>query len=277
MKKDKTIDDTRLWDSYRGKIRSRNGGWVVGQGVFCHDFDMMEELVGKVSYFQFLVLNATGRLPERRYADWLEAIFICMSWPDPRIWCNQVGALGGTLRTSVQAATAAGLQTAISRVYGPQTLIEGMAFLQRALKKHLSGVSVPQIVAEECAGQGGKPTITGFARPVAKGDERIPAMEEVAKRLGLAVGEHLALAYQIEQCLMAEFNEGLNLTGYTAAVMADEGFSPEQARQICAALVASGITACYIDAAARPGLTFLPLRCDDLDYRGKGPRPLPAR
>ena len=268
---------TDFWDAGRGVIRSRNGGWIMGSGVFCHGFNMMEDLVGKVSYGQFVVLNATGRLPEKRLGDWVEATYLCMSWPDPRIWCNQVGALAGSLRTSVIAATAAGVQTAFSRIYGPNTLIEGVRFIQRALEKHQGGASIEEIIGQEDALPGGKPVIMGFARPVAKGDERIVALERVAAELGFSHGPHLRLAYEIESWLMARYDEGLNLTGYMAAFLADQGFGPDDSCRLCAAIVASGVTACYADTAGRPPESFFPLRCDDIDYQGKPPRPVPAK
>lgn len=270
-------DPVRLWEENRGKIRSRNGGWIMGRGVFCRGFDLLEELAGEVSYFQFIVLNATGRLPERSFAAWLEATYLCMSWPDPRIWCNQVGALAGTMRTTVMAATAAGIQTAISRVYGPKTLIEGTRFIMDAMARHKAGRTAQEIVAEECARQGGKPYIMGFARPIAKGDERIVAMERVSEKLGIPVGEHLSLAYRMEKALMENHGEGLNLTGYMSAFFADQGFTPEEVGRICATLVASGVTACHADAAERPAGSFFPLRCEDIDYQGPPPRPVPAR
>jgi len=269
--------DTGFWDEKRGIIRSRNGGWIMGTGVFCHGYNMMEELVGKISYGQFVVLNATGRLPEKNVAAWVEATYICMSWPDPRIWCNQVGALSGSLRTSVIAATAAGVQTAFSRVYGPNTLIEGVEFIQRAVKKFNNGSTVGEIIAQESSLPGGKPVIMGFARPVAKGDERIVAMEQLSEELGFHHGEHLSLAYEIEKQLMTEYDEGLNLTGYMAAFLADQGFSPDEACRLCAAIVASGVTACYVDTCEKPPESFLPMRCNDIDYQGKPPRPVPDK
>jgi hypothetical protein len=35
-------------------------------------------------FFQVLALNTVGRMVERSFADWLEALFIS-SWPDSRI------------------------------------------------------------------------------------------------------------------------------------------------------------------------------------------------
>ncbi len=238
---------------------------------------MMEDLVGKVSYGQFVVLNATGKLPTKNLAAWVEATYICMSWPDPRIWCNQVAALGGSLRTSAIASTAAGVQTAFSRIYGPNTLIDGVAFIQKAAEKFRNGLSVKEIVEQEDAIPGGKPVIMGFARPVAKGDERIEAMERIASELGFSHGVHMTLAFEIENFLMAGYDEGLNLTGYMSAFLADQGFSPEEACRLCSAIVSSGVTACYVDTYERPPETFLPMRCDDIDYQGKPPRPVPDK
>ena len=275
MKKTETFKEIQPWDSYRGIVRSRKGGWLRGKGVFIHGYSMMEDLVGKTSFFQVMILNATGRLPERRLADWFEALQICLSYPDPRIWCNQVGALGGTMRTSAVAATGAGILAHDSKIYGPKTLVKGMTFIQKALSKQKEGLSVKEIVSAEIAPSGGKPKIMGYGRPVVRGDERLPAMERVARELEFSVGEHLELAYQVEKILMEEFDEGMNISGYMAAFLSDQGYSPQEAYQIVPVLVASGVTACYVDTLERPAETFLPLRCDDMDYQGPPPRPVP--
>ena len=266
--------DTSLWDRQRNKIISKKGGWFVGDGVFCHGYNMMDELVGKVSYMQVVVLNATGRLPERHVADWLEAVHICLSWPDSRIWCNQIGALGGTMRASAVASTAAGVLATDSRSYGVKPIKEGIEFIQRAMASLNRGVSVKEIVLNECEKHGGKPRIMGYARPIAKGDERVLAMELVTKKKGFSVGEHLKLAYEVERELLTRFNEGMNINGYVAAFMADQGFSAEEVYRLYAMVVSSGVNACYGDMRDRPAEVFLPLRCDDIDFQGKAYRKL---
>lgn len=275
MNATKSKADTRYWDERRGTIRSRKGGWKVGKGVFSHGYDMMEDLVGKVSYFQVMILHATGRMPSRNLAAWVEAAFIGLSWPDARIWCNQIGALGGTLRTSVVGATVAGTLAGDSRTYGQKPLLEGMSFMQAALQALKNGLTPKGIIANECARHGGKPQIMGFARPIAKGDERVTAMEKVGKELGFTVGEHLALAYEMEEVLLDAFGESMNINGYCSAFLSDQGFTPQEAYQFCVLLVASGVTACYVDTFERPPESFLPMRCDDIDYQGPPPRPVP--
>ena len=265
----------QFWDDRRGKIQSRKGGWVVGKGIFNHGYSMMDDLVGKVSYMQVVVLNATGRLPERSVADWFDAIHICLSWPDPRIWCNQIGALGGAMRTSVVASTTAGILAADAKTYGSKTVIQGVRFIREALLDYERGLSVEEIIRNECAKHRGKPNIMGYARPLAKGDERVVAMERVQQELGLHSGKHLQLAKQIEQSLLRNFDESMNIGGYVSAFLSDLGYSGEEAYRILAVLVTSGVTACYADTRDRAPESFLPLRCADIEYTGTPWRPVP--
>lgn len=265
----------RLWDERRGRIYSSKGGWVIGKGVFSHGYSMMDDLVGKVSYMQVLVLNATGRLPERAVADWIDAIHICMSWPDPRIWCNQIGALGGTMRASVVASTTAGILAADAKAYGIKPLIQGVRFIQSAMQDFTRGLSVDEIVRNECAKHRGKPVIMGYARPLAKGDERIIAMERVQQELALPDGQHMKLAKGIDRFLQQTFDESMNINGYMSAFLSDQGYSDEEVYRIFAVLVTSGVTACYADTRDEATDTFFPLRCTDIEYAGLSARPVP--
>src|SRR5690606_21089511 len=182
--KSHTYSDATLVDyleQRRGKVISNTGGWFPGKGVFSHGYSMLEELVGKKTYFQILILNATGKLVDKPFADWVEAIYGCLSWPDPRIWCNQIGALAGTARTSVVAATAMGSLAADSRTSGVFPLIEGGEFIHHALQQQEQGLSAQQIVEDIVARHRGKPYIVGYKRPIAKGDERLEVMEKVGR------------------------------------------------------------------------------------------------
>jgi citrate synthase len=269
------MEKTVLWDRQRGVIRSLKGGWFAGKGAYSHGYSILGDLVGEISYFQMLSLNVLGFLPERRLADWLEAVHICLSWPDPRIWCNQIGALAGTARTSVVAATTAGVLAADSTMYGSRPLLDGVAFIQQALHDHQDGLSAAEIVQREVQKHRGKVRITGYARPLASGDERIPPMERLTSRLGFERGPHLTLAYAVEDVLRRDYNESMNINGYVSAFLSDQGFNAEQIYRLFAMVVMSGVTACYIDTVERPAETFLPLRCDDIDYQGPPPREVP--
>lgn len=267
-----------FWDGMRGRVFSRKGMWRRdGGGVISHGYAMMDDLVGETSYMQVVLLNALGRLPERRLADWFEAAHICLSWPDPRIWCNQVGALIGTTRGTAVAATTVGILAADSTAYGIYPLMEGVRVIQAAYQRQEAGATPGEIVAELCARHGGKPQIMGYARPVAKGDERVPALERVAARLGFETGSHLRLALAIQEILLADHDESMNVNGYMSAFLSDQGFTPEEVYRACVFLVASGVTACYVDACDRPAGAFMPMRCEDIAYAGPPLRVVPEK
>lgn len=256
-------------------IRSKAGGWIRGKGVFCRGYNMMDELVGQCSYMQIVVLNITGRLPTRMFADWLEAVHICLSWPDSRIWCNQIGALAGSVGASVVAATCAGVLAADSRTYGSRPVVDGMIFIQDALRAQAQqGLSAEDIVSHACAQHGGKPHMTGYARPITKGDERIAAMERVMQQLNMEIGSHLTLALAIEKVLVEKFDETMNINGFVSAVMSDFGYTATEGYRIFAMVVMSGVSACYVEASTQLPFGFLPLQCADIDYQGVAPRSL---
>lgn len=265
-----------FWFSQRNLIRSKKGGWRIGHGVYSHGYDMMNDLVGNASYFQVMMLNILGHLPERRLADWFEAAHICLSWPDPRIWCNQIGALSGSNRATSVAATTSGILAGDSIMYGQYPLIAGVNFIQSALRDSENGMSVEAIVDREVSRHRGKVAIMGYARPIATGDERIPAMERMTEKLGFAQGKHLQLAYAIEALLIKKYDERMNINGYMSAFLSDQKLTANQVYQICSILITSGVTACYLDALNRPAGSFLPLSCTDVEYTGHAPRKLPS-
>ncbi len=264
-----------FWEKRRGKIFSRRGGWIIGEAIYNCGYSMMDDLVGKASFFQVLVLNVTGRLPERRLADWLEAVYICMSWPDARIWCNQIGSLAGTMRASCVAAVCAGVQATDSPLYGVAPLRAGTHFIVEALALKKQGLTAEDIVERQCRRPGSKPTIVGYARPVATGDERVVALERVTAELGYERGEHLSLAFDIDAVLHERYGERMNIVGYVTGFMSDLGFSVEEICRIFTTVVNSGVHACYAEAAEQPPESFFPLRCEDIDYQGHPPRPVP--
>lgn len=265
-----------FWDSRRKTLFSRTGGWRVGESVYCRGQDLLADRLIQKSFFQNMIFILTGREFTRSQADWVEAAFVGMSYPDARIWCNQIGALAGATRASAVAANCAGVLAADSAMYGIKPLLNGLGFIQQALKDHQNGLSAEDIVAREIKKNRGKVYIMGYARPIASGDERIPIMEKYAQELGLECGEHMILAKKIEVVLQREYGESMNFNGYSAAFLSDQGVNPEDAYNVSALTVGVGVTACYLDNVSRPPEAFLPLRCADIDYQGTPLREVPS-
>lgn len=125
------------WNDKQGIIETDIGQWLGGKDIHVHHYTLFNDLFEQINYMQMMVLNITGRIISKNLATWLENNFLCMSYPDARIWCNQVGALAGTTHASPTAATVAGILAADSRIYGgSQTTKLAMEFIQLALKKH---------------------------------------------------------------------------------------------------------------------------------------------
>ncbi|GAB4346522.1 MAG: hypothetical protein Kow0089_23930 [Desulfobulbaceae bacterium] len=269
--------DTSFWDERRGVIHARKGGWVIGEAVYNQGYSMMDDLVGKSSWMQVIILNVTGRLPERRLADWLEAAFVCMSWPDSRIWCNQIGSLAGTMQATGLAGVCAGILATDSTMYGLAPLLESTSFLRQALEKRKKGFTVEEILREHQRRPDSVPVIVGFIRPIATGDERLEPLKQLADRLGFEKGEHLALAFEIEQVMREKFNEGMNINAYVAAFLCDQGYSSLEVYRMCTLGASAGVLACHDEAAGNPPGSFFPLQCEDIRYGGPPPRSVPEK
>ena len=266
--------NTDYWQSRQHKISTTIGKWQGGVDVTIRGYSLFNDLFDQASYFQVLVLNVTGRLISKNLSHWLENNFMVMSYPDARIWCNQVGALSGTMQVTPSAATAAGALCADSRIYGGcQSTCLTMKFISKALRDFNNGNTVESIINKLPVKQG-MPSVPGFVRPVAKDDERILPHKNMATRLGFSKGEHSLFAEKISAYMATHFTMGMNIDGLSAAFLLDQQFTPDEVYQINSLRVASGVTACYVDQLQQPDNSFLPLACDDIDYQGVPPRKL---
>ncbi len=271
-------DDTyKLWDDQRGKIHTHIGGWKIGEGVTSHGYSLLDELVGKVSWFEIFILSITGKMPEQRLAKWAEAIYGCMSFPDSRIWCNQVGSLAGTMRSSPASGITAGVYSSDSHMYGPGTVPASYDFLSHAMQQYRDGVDVKGIIAGQCRRPGSQPIIPGYGRPLATGDERVLVMSDVTEKLGFEWGAYMHLAREIDQHILKEYGESMNFATFIVAFLQDQQWNKKQICRLTSIIVTAGVAACYSEAYDKPAETFLPLRCDDVEYRGAAPRPVPEK
>ncbi len=256
------------WDKHRGNIFSKKGGWTIGKGIITHGYNLLDDIHGKCSMFQVMILNITGRLPERRLADLVEGMYITLSWPDARIWCNKMGVFNAMTHSSITTAIAAGGLAGDSKMYGAGTGKSIGPFFEKAYKDIVQqGVSVETFIETNCY-KNGKFIAPGFARPLAKGDERIPAMRNLAKKLGYEVGPYSQMVDDMETFLNNKAGEGLNLSGFFSAFMLDQGFTMDEIMGIAAFSVTGGVYAAYFEYINQPPNIFLALRVDDIDYIG---------
>ncbi|WDE13869.1 hypothetical protein [Thalassomonas haliotis] len=268
------MSNTEYWDKRNNQIFSRVGHWQGGGDVNCQGHSLMNELMGKISLMQLNILNATGKLMARNVADWIEVNFMGVSYPDSRIWCNQISAYAGDTNASVVAAASAAILSADSRAYGGgQTSYSCMSFLQQAYQEYQQGDGFEKIVARAKM-KNGKPIIVGFARPIDKDDERLKPYEDFQAKLNIPQGNYLVFAKKLSEYLDERFSLTINSGGYASAFLLDQGFTPNEGYKLKTFAVIGGAVACYRDMEDQSPNSFLPLKCSDIRYTGIAPRPV---
>jgi citrate synthase len=279
----------QLWDRGRGKIRSRAGGWRIGGGVSLYGHSLFDELMdGEHRWAQLVSLSVCGRMPSLDEAALIEVIWMCGAFPDPRIWCNQVSALAGTMRCTPVAGALLGTLASEALRYGPLASYHASRTLLALSERVAEGARLADLIEAMPRDDRGVPQLPGFVRPIAHGDARVPAMTRAMEALGIAPGDHLRRALEIDRILGERHgapgatNDGehlgkhLNAGGFFSAVLLDLGYSPDESQQLQAVMMLVGASACYRDALNRPAESFLPLRCSDVRYTGPPSRPVPG-
>lgn len=266
-------DNSSLWQRNRKHIKTSIGKWIAGEDVIVRGRSLLHEWVDELNFIQLHVLNLTGRVIDKPLSHWLEKSLFFTAYPDARIWCNQLGALAGTQKTSPVSAFAVGCLAADSKAYGSKAQYFSVLAMQDMRQQHMAGESVRDIVEAFPKSQG-FPLISGFARPVRVNDERLQPARRLSKELGFQPGEHLQLAEEVSTYLLNQYGLGMNAAGFCSAFLLDQGFSPIEIYRLRVADVASGVMACYCDNSDQPENTFLPLQCGDINYRGPEKRNL---
>jgi citrate synthase len=146
-------------------------------------------------------------------------------------------------------------------------------FLVGVLKREAEpGFSIAEFLESLPKNSAGCPVMPGYSRPVALGDERVAVLHRLLTASGIPSGEHLRLALALHQALFSRYGEQINAGGFMAAFLLDQAFTSAQIYAFFSIAVQAGAIACYIEAMDRPAESFLPMRCDDVDYQGAPPR-----
>lgn len=266
------MSETKYWDQRNHQIFSQVGHWQGGVDVNIHHYSLMNDLMKNATLMQVHILNATGKHVDKNIANWIEINFMGLSYPDSRIWCNQISAYAADTNSTCVAAVSAAILSTDSRAYGgSQTTFSCMTFLDNSYRRYKNGETLSSIISDQRT-KNGKPIIVGFARPIDKDDERLQPYELMQKELGIALGKYLKFAKALSEYLDNHYSLTINSGGYASAFLLDQGFTPEEGYNIKAYAVASGAVACHRNLATSSANSFLPLKCVDVEYTGKAIR-----
>ncbi|PCI65378.1 MAG: hypothetical protein COB26_12765 [Piscirickettsiaceae bacterium] len=246
------------------------GAAPPGKPILYRGKDMFADL-HDISWFKLIMFGITGRDFTDNQIKLFEAIqVITVSYPEPRLWNNRIASLSGTARSTGILGTTAALASSEAKIFGNQANILAIDFIRRAKDAIKNSKDMPDFVLKDLKKNR---AISGYGRPLLNTDERIKPLLNRAKKLGLADGPHVALAFKIGDFLSSSrYKLILNASGLSAALMADQGFNHREYYYATMLAFSAGIIPCQIDAANQKEGTFFPLSCNRLNYTGKNIR-----
>lgn len=262
---DKLIDAEDNWQTTMGLS-------FAGERVVIRGKDLFTELKD-MSWIELLLFSITGRKLSKNEIKLFEGIWVlCTSYPDPRVWNNQIASLCGTARSTCALALGAGTAISEAKIYGGQPILGCFNLLVRINKLLKNGGTLEEILSQELEH---KP-IPGYGRPICKSDERIQPLKELAVDTGFSKGEHYLLAFRIENALHSisekrgkNWRINMNAAALMSAFLADMNLSAEQCHQSMTLCFSVGMFPCFSDSASKNEACFLPLPCNRLRYNGK--------
>jgi len=251
-------------------LHTEMGGWFQGERVVIRGKDLFTEFKHS-SWVEILLFGITGKSYTEKQIKLFNGMWtLCGSYPDPRIWNNRIASLAGSSRSTCALALGAATAVSEAKIYGRGPDIHSIDLLLRAKKEIDSGVDLEFFIKNELKTNR---VIPGYGRPIVKVDERIEPLRELASELGLFDGEHVKIAYQIDEYLSnGRYRMKMNIASLVAALMADQGFTAVEYYQFNVLSFSAGMFPCYIDAVNKPEGSFFPLRCERINYTGVAKR-----
>lgn len=255
------------------------GNWFPGERIVLNGENVLSSMKGK-SWMEIILLAITGQVPDPKTAAYLDAILALSGCiPDPRLWNNRIAALGGTVRSTPALAMSAGMAASDAVIFGFQPMMGAHHLFADVIRQLDSGKNLKDVLSQRLAmAHQGRPgtgknreiaLLAGYGRPVAKGDERIPAIMEVVRQYGHDHGQAVTLAFAIEQHLEQQgLAFRLNSGGLIAAICADLGMTALQLYYYVSHCFYVSLAACNADALHHKIGSFFPLRCTQVMYEG---------
>ncbi|MFC5303220.1 hypothetical protein [Azospira restricta] len=248
-----------------GRLKTRMGAFFPGSHVIFRGHDLHAELKD-MDWIELYVFGITGRRFTAEQLRLMHALWTTTSYPDARIWNNRIAALAGSARSTGNLGLAAALAVSEAHIYGRGNEVQAISFFLATRRALDAGGELADCLRREMATYG---RIAGYGRPLVNADERIAPIMALAGTLGLADGPHLALAFAVEQHLLASGrNLRMNYGAVVSAFGADLGMSPREFYLFMFPSFLAGMPPCFIEAAGKMEGGLFPLPCSGIDYAG---------
>lgn len=253
------------------KLPTRSAHWgyeehrYFGHAVFA-------ELRGKESLSGLLALSVLGRRMSAEACALLDEAAVCLTLADPRIWPLKLTRVVAAYGHAMPAA-AAGLLIQEEARIGPWTVpkaAESLVLLKAEIGADAEDESsVRRTVLSYVRAQR---FVWGFGTPFRKQDERLVAFRDSVARRQCDRLPHFRIFDALAPVVEAERRAQPNIASALAAVLLDQGLTPNEIGPLAVALTQHMFFAHAVEGAkqAPEALRRLPREC--IDYIGPHPR-----
>ncbi len=259
--------------------KTNMGAWFPGERVVLRGKDIFHDL-NDYSWMKLLLYGITGKSFSDKQLELFEGIWtLCTSYPDPRLWNNQVAALAGTARSTMALGMSASIAVSEAIIYGFRPLVASQKLLHLVHHRCQHGEKLDDVVTDILAtGDDGRPgagknrtvaRLPGYGRPIVHGDERIKPLMSLARRLGYDKGDLVTIAFEIEESLQTRGSSlRMNIAALMGALTADQGMSSREYYFYMIQCFSAGIIPSAISTFEQTEGSFFPARCTRIHYQG---------
>ncbi len=250
-------------------ISDSNSEQIVVRG-----YDLVEQLVGKISFTDYMWLLVAGSLPSAEQRKVLDATLVAIAEHGlvPSVVASRM-----TLAASpeaIQGAVAAGLLGCGSVILGASENA-GRFFDEVARQQVESGSDLDSAVREVVGRyRAAKRAIPGYGHPLHKGyDPRARRLIEVCQEAGLA-GRYIEIAHAVNGLLpeLTGRNLQMNVSGAIPAVLLDAGYPLLALKGVPLLARTAGLVGHLLEEQSRPiGFLMANAGAAAVDYDGEAP------
>ncbi|PAJ73807.1 hypothetical protein CJF42_13835 [Pseudoalteromonas sp. NBT06-2] len=247
-------------ESYSTEI----GAAFLGERAVYRGKDLHHEL-GDKTWFELLIFGIKARKYSLKEVKILNYIWLSTSYPDPRIWPNQVMALAGSVRASICLANSAAMALTEATIYGQTAFTKGFDLFKRVNIRLKQGKLLDEILKQEIKENN---ILYGYGRPISATDERVPHFMKKVSDLGFKSGKYYKIAFDIGDYLKRNKGLEMNISALYNAICADLGFTLLEYQAFMIHCFNAGMLPCYLEARDNAEGDFFNLPVSAVKYLG---------
>jgi citrate synthase len=218
--------------------------------IFVRGADLVEELIGRLTFSEMFYFELTGRRPTRGQTALLDAVMVTLMEHGLTPSAIATRLIYHSAPENLQGAVAAGLLGVGSTFIGT---MEGCAALLEEIRTAPEGMPARARAVAERHRQARQP-VHGFGHPFHKPDDpRSVRLLALAAEHGLA-GSHVQALHTLAQAVDAAYGRHLtiNATGASAALLGEIGLPQPILRGVAVTSRAAGLVGHILEERSKP-------------------------